>query len=97
MTFEWDAEKAESNRRKHGVAFEQAVRVFADPAVALELFDEAHSDFEDRFITIGPIQRGLALVVWTERDGDVVRIISARWATPAERRLYRRRMERADD
>jgi len=73
--------------------FEDAVRVFDADDEALELFDEQHSDFEDRFITIGPIQGGLVLVVRTERLEDTIRVISARWATPAERRLYHRRME----
>jgi uncharacterized DUF497 family protein len=50
----------------------------------LELFDEHHSNLEERFISIGPIARGLVLVVWTERDQELVRIISARWATKAE-------------
>lgn len=59
----------------------------------LDLFDEQHSDFEERFISIGPITGGLVLVVWTERVEDVVRVISARWATPHEQTLYRLRME----
>ena len=59
----------------------------------LELFDAAHSVEEDRFIAIGPIRRGLVLLVWTERDEDVVRIISARWATGSERRRYHAYME----
>ena len=56
----------------------------------LEIFDEAHSDEEDRFIAIGPIERGLVLVVYTERDAETVRLISARWATRREAELYRR-------
>ncbi len=59
----------------------------------LEIFDEAHATIEDRFIAIGLIARGLVLVVWTEWDDDVVRIISARWATPAERTLFTRYRE----
>jgi uncharacterized DUF497 family protein len=59
----------------------------------LELFDEHHSEDEDRFIAIGPIKRGLVLVAWTERDEDVVRIISARWATKGETGLYRSYLE----
>lgn len=55
----------------------------------LEMFDEAHSETEDRFIAIGPIRRGLVLVVWTERDEETIRIISARWATRREAQLYR--------
>ncbi|MEE8583628.1 MAG: BrnT family toxin [Acidobacteriota bacterium] len=54
----------------------------------LEIFDEDHSEQEDRFIAIGPITHGVVLVVWTERDEGVIRIISARWSTKRERNLY---------
>lgn len=93
MKFEWDQDKADANRTKHGVSFEDAIKVFDDDDAALELYDEEHSDDEDRFITIGPIQSGLVLVVWTERQDDVVRVISARWATSNEQALYQRKME----
>ncbi len=93
MNFDWDSEKNRRNQKQHGLSFEDAVKVFDAEDQALELFDEDHSDFEDRFITIGPIQGGLVLVVWTERVDDIIRVISARWATPGERRLYRRHME----
>ncbi len=53
------------------------------------LFDDEHSSDEDRFISIGPIRRGLVLVVWTERLDDEIRIISARWATAREASMYR--------
>ena len=91
--FEWNPEKNRINQTKHGVSFEDAVRVFDGEDEALELFDEQRSDHEERFITIGPIQGGLVLVVWTELVDDIVRVISARWATPGERRLYRRHMD----
>ena len=94
MRFEWDPDKDSRNRRKHGIGFEEAVRVFDDDVQVLELFDDRHTDQEDRFITIGPIPSGIVLVVWTESVEETVRLISARWATPAERRLYVRRMER---
>ena len=55
----------------------------------LEIFDDAHSDEEDRFIAIGPIKKGLVLVVYTERDEETIRLISARWATKREADLYR--------
>jgi uncharacterized DUF497 family protein len=93
MKFEWDPEKNRINLRKHGVRFEDAIRVFDTTELVLDLFDEQHSDFEERFISIGPITGGLVLVVWTEMVEDVVRVISARWATPHEQSLYRRRME----
>jgi hypothetical protein len=85
----WNHGKNLTNKKRHDVSFEEASELFVSGVDYLEIFDEAHSDVEDRFISIGPIRRGLVLVVWTERDEDVIRIISARWATPSERSLYR--------
>lgn len=62
--------------------------MFTTDAPVLEIYDVIHSEVEDRFKSIGPIKRGLVLVVWTERVDDVVRIISAWWATKAEQQLY---------
>ena len=84
----WDDAKARTNYAKHGVSFEEAAALLRSSCPCLELFDEAHSDDEDRFLTIGPVERGLILVVWTERSDDEIRIIGARWATPQERRQY---------
>ena len=84
---EWDEAKNLENRRKHGLSFEEAQGLFASSDY-LEIFDEAHSESEDRFIAIGPITRGLVLVVWSERDDDTLRIISARWANQREQALY---------
>lgn len=88
MRFEWDPEKAAQNERLHGVSFEEACGLFLTDAPVLEVYDVEHSEAEDRFKTIGPIERGVVLVVWTERADDHVRIISARWATKGERDLY---------
>ncbi len=93
MRYEWDPAKDRQNRRKHGLSFAQAVRVFEEPAACLEFFDELHSDVEGRFLTIGPIPEGLIVVAWTEREGGNVRVISARFTTARERVLYRRRRE----
>ena len=93
MRFEWDDAKNITNQSKHGVSFEEARELFISGCDYLEVFDEGHSEFEDRFIAIGPISRGLILVVWTERDEDIIRIISARWATHRERQMYRKAME----
>jgi len=93
VELEWDPAKSLANEAKHGVSFDEAGELFTSGDDYLELFDEAHSAEEDRFIAIGPIARGLVLVVWTERDEDVIRIISARWATPSERRRYHSYME----
>ena len=59
----------------------------------LEIFDAPHSEQEDRFIAIGLVRRGVVLVVWTERDEDVIRILSARRATTREAQRYREKME----
>jgi len=91
---EWDDAKNIANQKNHGVSFEEAAALFNDDVDCLEIFDEQHSDAEERFISIGPIERGLALVVWTERLDDVIRIISARWANKREAELYRTYQER---
>jgi len=93
VRFEWDDAKNAANQTKHGVSFAEAQGLFTSGEDYLEIFDEDHSDSEDRFIAIGPITRGLVLVVWTEREEDVVRIISARWATKDERAKYVAHME----
>jgi uncharacterized DUF497 family protein len=85
----WDDAKNAENIKKHGISFEEAGVLFTAGTDYYEIFDEAHSEEEDRFIAIGPIARGLVLVVYTERDEDTVRIISARWATKREAEMYR--------
>ena len=85
----WDRAKNLANQKRHGISFQEASELFRSGVDYLEQFDDDHSDLEDRFIAIGPIRRGLVMVVWAERDGDVVRIISARWATRNEQTLFR--------
>jgi uncharacterized DUF497 family protein len=89
----WDPAKNLANHQNHGVSFEEASDLFLSGADYLEIFDDEHSVAEDRFIAIGPIRRGVILVVWTERDEETIRIISARWATSRERLLYRFHLE----
>lgn len=89
MRFEWDDEKAISNLEKHGVSFGEATEVFYDPN-ALEEYDTEHSDEENRFFIIGLSSRRLLYVIYAERTGDVVRIISARRADKAELENYER-------
>jgi uncharacterized DUF497 family protein len=91
----WDDAKNLANRKKHGVSFEEARELFLSGVDYLEIFDGAHSEIEDRFVAIGPIRRGLVLVVWSERDEDEVRIVSARWATRREQSLFRDYLGRA--
>jgi uncharacterized DUF497 family protein len=78
-----------AQRGQTRVTFEEATEVFAPGVVTMELDDVAHSEDEDRFRTVGPISRGLVLVVWTERHGDTVRIIGARFASRQESARYR--------
>lgn len=84
-TFEWDANKNVINVKKHGINFNTAALVFSDE-YRIDFFDHLHSIDEDRYITIGMVDRVL-FVVYTER-ANATRIISARPATPAERRAY---------
>lgn len=93
MKVAWDAAKNRANQQKHGVSFEEASELFGPGRDYLEIFDHEHSVTEDRFIAIGPIRRGIVLVVWTERDEETVRIISARWATKHEQELYRSQID----
>lgn len=93
LRFEWDPDKSESNLAKHGVSFRDAAELFTSGVDFLEIYDEAHSDIEERFLAIGPIRKGVVLVVWAEVVEDTVRIISARWATERELHLYRKYME----
>lgn len=93
MRFDWDAAKDSSNQKKHGLSFLEASLLFASGQDYLEIFDSAHSDTEDRFIAIGQLDRGIAVVVYTERDDDLIRIIGARFATKREQELYRQHMD----
>jgi uncharacterized protein len=83
----WDEEKADLNLQKHGVSFDEAQTVFADP-LAITISDPEHSRDEDRFITIGQSNKRLILlVVYTDRRKRI-RLISARKASRAERKQY---------
>lgn len=87
LTFEWDEEKARANLKKHGMSFDEASTVFADP-FSVTIADPDHSRDEQRHVDIGSSDKGRVLVVvYTER-GVSIRIISCRKATPSERRLY---------
>ena len=83
--FEWDDNKAEKNKLKHGVKFETAARVFEDKN-RLEEIDKNHSIGEIRYITIGRVD-DILYVVYTER-GEKTRLISARPANKKERIKY---------
>jgi len=93
VRFEWDPEKARLNERTHGISFEEAKTIFSADEICLEFYDTEHSTNEDRFIRVGPIARGIVVVVWTERGDGSIRIISVRPATKSERALYEEYME----
>jgi len=92
LSFEWDADKASGNLAKHGVSFAEASTVFADP-LSRTIPDPLHSDDEERFIIVGESAAGHTLVVVHTHRGESVRIISARKATPRERKDYERGIE----
>ncbi len=92
MEFEWDDTKAESNYKKHGIRFSEAVTVWLDDS-ALEMLDPDHSYNEERWIRMGISRIGRTLVVvYVEKiDGEKIRIISARKATRLEMAQYQAR------
>ncbi|MBC8384594.1 MAG: BrnT family toxin [Candidatus Cloacimonetes bacterium] len=91
--FEWHPEKAETNRRKHNVSFEEATTIFKDPD-AMSLYDEKNSMLEERWITLGFSNNGRILIVChtfkeINKDSILIRIFSSRKATKQEMRLWR--------
>jgi len=85
--FEWDPAKERSNRRKHGVSFDEATTVFADP-FSLNMPDPSHSVSEERFLVLGRSARARLLIIAYAERGPRTRLISARKASPGERHLY---------
>lgn len=88
MRYEWDGQKQRSNLEKHGIEFADAVSVLGDSAA---LTREDEDSEEQRLVTLGSDATGrLLVVVYTYRNEDVIRIISARRATRPERTAYER-------
>jgi hypothetical protein len=87
VILQWDPEKAASNYTKHGVDFHEAGTVLDDP-LSTTFPDPDHSLDEQRYLTIGSSLSGRILVVAHTDRGEAVRLISARQATPSERRFY---------
>ena len=85
--FEWDADKATTNHRKHGVSFDEASTVFADP-LAMLMRDPDHSLNEERYLVLGAAAAGRLLVVSHTERPPRTRIISARPAAHRERNQY---------
>jgi uncharacterized protein len=97
MLFEWDEEKSRLNLKRHKIRFETAILIFDDP-YAVTIPDRLHDEDEERFVTLGRLEGSFVLfVVNTEREADgeeVIRIISARKATPGERKIYEEAQQR---
>ena len=91
MKFDWDPGKNEVNIKKHGVGFDEAETVFEDER-AVTIYDQDHSENEDRFKIIGISRKLRELIVcYCYRNGEeITRIISARRATKNEAMLYER-------
>jgi len=86
MRIVWDVTKATANIRNHGVEFSHAATVLDDP-MAVTLEDTRHG--EQRFVTVGSDLLGrILVVVYTYPEEEEIRLISARKATPKERRVY---------
>ncbi len=91
MFIEWDDQKNARNIAKHGIDFIDVADMFNHPMLVLR--DERVDYGEERWIGIGWMQRLIGVVVYTERNGDVIRIISARKATKNEVRLYEQSLQ----
>ena len=89
LSFEWDAEKNQTNAKKHGLSFEEAQTVFLDEN-AVRYFDPDHSEDEDRFILLGmsSLLRVLVVCHCLRESDSVIRIISARKADKREEKYY---------
>ena len=90
--FRWNSSKNETNKKKHGVSFEEAQTVFFDES-AMEFFDSKHSREEDRFLLLGQSfsLRTLMVCHCYKEEDSIIRIISARKATAKERSTYQRK------
>jgi uncharacterized DUF497 family protein len=85
--FEWNEDKNILNHQKHQISFEEALVVFTDP-YALQNYDEEHSYDDERWIVLGRAGKELVLFVVCAESRNKIRLISARKATPNERRNY---------
>jgi uncharacterized protein len=83
----WDEKKNKHNQTKHGISFEEAASVFLDP-LGLTIYDDEHSWYEYRFITIGKTETQKLIVTFYTETDEEIRIISARKPTRLERLGY---------
>ena len=88
MQFEWDQNKAKLNYENHQIHFSEASTIFADP-LELTILDPDYSVGEFRYLSIGKSSNGTLMIVsYTEREPDIIRIISARKVTIKEQKYY---------
>ena len=87
MEFEWDEDKNQSNWVKHRIDFADAILIFLDTD-RIEREGTRQNYGESRFQTIGTTEQGIMFVIYTERAGNTIRIISARKANSRERKHY---------
>ncbi len=97
MRFEWDDAKDLLSQEKHGISFGEARWLFESDVDYLEIFHSEHSDSEDRFIAIGPIERRIVVIVYTERDKTSFESLAPVGPTHARGRFTARTWIRADD
>jgi uncharacterized DUF497 family protein len=97
MRFEWDEAKNRLNLKRHKIRFETAILIFDDPC-AVTIPDRMHNEEEERFITLGQLEGRLILLVvhadFETSGEEVIRLISARKATPGERKIYEAAQQR---
>jgi len=95
LLFEWDEQKSVSNKKKHGISFEEAQTVFIDEN-ALLIYDPDHSIEEDRFVLLGMSFKLRLLIVCHcyRKNENIIRIISARKATRPEQKQYWERLKK---
>jgi uncharacterized protein len=92
MTFEWDKTKNSTNIRKHGIDFNDIPEIFNAPMIAT--LDDSVDYNENRYIGIGILRNILAVIIFVEKkDGEVIRIISARKANKYESKIYKEEIE----
>jgi uncharacterized DUF497 family protein len=90
--FEWDPKKAQSNRERHGISFDEAATIFLDP-LAITIYDPDHSETEERWITMGISKKGRLLIVChtfhrQNAESSIIRVISSRKANKIETQEY---------
>jgi uncharacterized DUF497 family protein len=93
VKFSWDPAKDRANQAKHGISFAEAATIFDDP-LQWTVRDPDHSFNESRYLTTGYSTAGQLSIVAHAEEDDVIRIISARTTTNAERHVYEEGDER---